>query len=71
MMHWTDWWKQKEQEYPLLAHAARHILCIPATSVASERVFSHAGRVVNHLRASLSPAKAARLTFMHTNKQYL
>jgi hypothetical protein len=37
----------------------------------TERVFSHAGRIVNHLRASLSPAKAAQLIFMHANKQYL
>jgi len=37
-----SWWKVHATEYPMLARIARHILCIPLTSVAVERVFSGA-----------------------------
>lgn len=35
-----QWWSRNESRYPDLAGAARNLLCIPSTSVASERVFS-------------------------------
>jgi hypothetical protein len=42
-----DWWRLKEQQYPLLAAIARKVLAIPATSAPSERVFSVAGITIS------------------------
>uniref|UniRef100_A0A8C6TE01 BED-type domain-containing protein n=1 Tax=Neogobius melanostomus TaxID=47308 RepID=A0A8C6TE01_9GOBI len=50
-----DWWKTNENKYPQLAKLASAYLCVPATSVPSERVFSTAGLIVNRLRSRLHP----------------
>ncbi|XP_021375193.1 zinc finger BED domain-containing protein 1-like [Mizuhopecten yessoensis] len=41
-----QWWRLREEKYPLLSKSVRQSLCVPATSVASERVFSTAGDIV-------------------------
>ena len=48
-----DWWRRHESEYPGLSLVAKDVLCVMATSAASERNFSLAGHVVNDPRASL------------------
>ena len=48
-----------------MAKVARMVLCIPATSAPSERVFSHAGLTIAKKRASLNPENAAALVFLH------
>lgn len=53
-----QWWKFNAHLYPTLAKMARDYLCIPATSVPCERVFSEAGNVISHKRCSLSKEKA-------------
>lgn len=37
------YWKNKQSTFPILSNLAKLILSIPATSVPSERLFSHAG----------------------------
>lgn len=50
-----EWWKIHQLQLPQLAKLAMRLLCVPATSVPCERVFSTAGLVVNKLRSSLNP----------------
>lgn len=61
------WWKEKEDKYPLLSRYAKQLLGIPATSVASERVFSTAGDVVTAQRACLSGDQVNMLVFLKQN----
>ena len=61
------WWKANCHKFPLLAKAARCILCVPATSVPSERVFSTAGDKVTAQHASLSPQTVDILVFLKKN----
>ena len=61
------WWKANASRYPLLANLARKYLCIPATSVPSERVFSSAGHIVNKRRACLDPSSVNMLVFLAEN----
>ncbi|RZC49603.1 hypothetical protein C5167_018029 [Papaver somniferum] len=49
------WWKFHGPMYPIVAVIARDILAIPASSVASESVFSTNDRVVDKFRSSMLP----------------
>jgi hypothetical protein len=51
-----------------VAKVARQILCIPATSTPSERVFSTAGNIVNVKRSMLKPEHLDELVFLAHNK---
>mmetsp|Transcript_26059 Transcript_26059/g.37379 ORF Transcript_26059/g.37379 Transcript_26059/m.37379 type:complete len:203 (+) Transcript_26059:1666-2274(+) len=59
------WWKVNELKFPLLSHLAQRLLCIPATSAPSERVFSNAGLTIAKDRARLAPETAGELIFLH------
>ena len=63
----TRWWKIYCTQLPLLATMARKYLCIPATSVPSERAFSTAGNIVNAKRSCLLPENTKILTFLAQN----
>ena len=41
-----EWWRNNEIHYPTLAKLAKRYLCVSATSVPSERIFSIAGLVI-------------------------
>ena len=66
-----QWWKDRVNLYPYLITTIKHVLCIPATSVASERAFSTAGYVVNKYRTRLTPNNVNTLLFLNKNKQFL
>ena len=61
------WWKENKKEYPLLARLARRYLCVPGTSVASERVFSTAGDIITAKRSCLTPGHVNELLFLQKN----
>ena len=63
-----DWWRVNQTRFPRLASLAGRYLCIPGTSVPSERVFSAAGLVVNRLRTRLTPEHVDMLVFLNKNK---
>lgn len=62
-----EWWKLNEMNYPLLSKLAKMYHSIPATSVASERVFSTAGDVVTAQRSCLNPEQVDYLIFLKKN----
>ncbi|KAK5910468.1 hypothetical protein CesoFtcFv8_004300 [Champsocephalus esox] len=62
-----DWWRVNETKYGRLAQLARSYLCVPATSVPSERVFSAAGLILNRLRSWLHPDHVDQLIFLNKN----
>ena len=63
------WWKENLHKYPLLSRLARKYLCIPATSVPTERAFSSAGNIVNAKRSCLQPDSVEMLVFLAENLQ--
>jgi hypothetical protein len=60
-----DWWRLKQQQYPLLASIACKVLAIPATSAPLERVFSVAGITIAKERSRLDPSNAGEVIFLH------
>ena len=60
-------WKEKADDFPLLASLAGLYLCVQASSVASERIFSTAGDIVTATRACLDPENVDRLIFLKKN----
>ena len=45
-----EWWKTEETKFPSLAKLAKKYLCVCATSVSSERIFSTGGSIVTDSR---------------------
>jgi len=61
------YWKTHSDTVPDLARFARSVLCIPASSASSERMFSLAGRTITDQRTSISSARAEQLIYIHQN----
>ena len=57
-------WQKNVTKYPILAKMARRVLCIPATSAASERIFSSGGVVVTKRRNRLDSDMVNDLVFL-------
>lgn len=62
-----NWWRSNEKELPLLSTLAKRYLCIPGTSVPSERVFSTAGDILNAQRSVLRSDHVDQLIFLKKN----
>ncbi|XP_060558884.1 E3 SUMO-protein ligase ZBED1-like [Ruditapes philippinarum] len=62
-----SWWKNNKWFFPHLAALAQKRLCVPATSVPSERVFSTAGDILSAQRAALSAENVDMLIFLKKN----
>jgi hypothetical protein len=62
-----EWWSKNSQHYPTLAKLARKYLCITATSVPSERLFSKAGELISHKRSRMKPKNVNMFLFLNKN----
>ena len=60
-----QWWLQRATRFPILAHMAKKVLCIPATSAPVERLFSTVGNTIANDRTRLLPENAEDLIFLH------
>lgn len=65
-----EWWREQQSNYPLLSSLAKYYLCVPASSVASKRVFSTAGDLVTAQRSCLSGEQVDKLIFLKKNYKY-
>ncbi|KAL7644869.1 UNVERIFIED_CONTAM: hypothetical protein RMT77_004686 [Armadillidium vulgare] len=61
------WWEENKRLYPNLYEIAIRLLCIPATSVPSERIFSKAGQTLNDRRSRLTSSKISQILFLNSN----
>ena len=61
------WWKENSSRYKSLSSVAQRLLCMPATSTSSERIFSKAGLTVTKLRSCLKPKHVDALVFLNKN----
>lgn len=59
------WYNSHGNIYPHLSRVARPYLCVPATSVPCERVFSRAKNILTPLRNRTTPEHAQQLLFLH------
>ena len=62
-----EWWKIEAHRMPVLSKVARKYLCICASSVASERMFSKGGNIVTAKRNGLQPENVERVMFLAKN----
>lgn len=61
------WWKKRSETYPHICKLAKRYLCVVATSVPSERIFSDAGNIMNAKRSCLDADTVDMLIFLHMN----
>eukprot|EP00981_Chlorochromonas_danica_P014540 scaffold8220_cov150-Ochromonas_danica.AAC.2 len=61
------WWGENAYRYPCLIMIARKVLCIPATSASSERLFSLAGRTITEERSRLRRDLARNSIYLRAN----
>jgi len=61
------WWKARENVYPKISVLAKNILCIPASSASSERVFFTAGNIITPKRNRMTPYHLSALVFLKNN----
>ena len=62
-----DWWRVRAELFPNLSQIARKYLGIPATSVSSERLFSHAGSLISAKRNRIGTCLAGQMLFLKRN----
>ncbi|EFN90112.1 Putative AC transposase, partial [Harpegnathos saltator] len=61
------WWESRKFLYPNLYKITLKRLCIPATSVLCERIFSKAGQICNEKRSRLTTKKINQILIVNSN----
>lgn len=61
------WWSERQKVYPRLYEIVKTRLCIIATSVPCERLFSKAGQVITDRRNRLESKKISKILFLNHN----
>ena len=64
-----EWWKAEQEIFPILSIIAKKYLGIPATSVASEWLFSDAENHITEKRNLLDPDLLEKMVFLKRNMQ--
>jgi hypothetical protein len=64
-----QWWSKHESQYPTLAQLARAVLCVPATTAASERVFSYGSITLGTRRRHLDGERVGQLIWQQKNRK--
>eukprot|EP00873_Tetraselmis_striata_P028870 jgi/Tetstr1/449134/TSEL_036344.t1 len=62
-----DWWRMHHADFPLVAELARLLLCIPASQIECESIFSLAGLVTQHLRNRMGVEMMSQQVFIKKN----
>lgn len=62
-----QWWEERKTIYPLLYGYMKKRLCLAATSVPCERIFSKAGQIMIEKRSRLTCTKLSQLLFLNYN----
>jgi hypothetical protein len=63
------WWNERKNELPIMSKLARKYLCMSATSVPSERLFSDVGNHITPSRNRLSPDFVSKIIFLKRNSR--
>ena len=61
------WWKAHKNQFPLMSQAVRELVCVPASSSASERAFSVGGLICSQRRGLLSTKRIEELANIKLN----
>lgn len=61
------YWNNRKNTLPWLSALAKALLCVPATTTPSARVFSTIGLTVSARRSRLSPSRVNKIVFVHDN----
>ena len=65
------WWKNRENVYIYLSKMAKAQMCMTATLVPCERVFSKCGQVIFDRRSRLNPKHVNMITFLNCNFKHM
>uniref|UniRef100_A0A6P7FJL1 Zinc finger BED domain-containing protein 1-like n=1 Tax=Diabrotica virgifera virgifera TaxID=50390 RepID=A0A6P7FJL1_DIAVI len=61
-------WKVNTNDFEPMLELSKKYLCIPASSVESERTFSTAGQIVSDRRSRIKPKNVDMLVFINKNQ---
>ena len=61
------WWNDRKALYPRLYTVVKKRLCVVATSVPCERIFSKAGQILSEKRSRMKSSKLSMILFLNAN----